>query len=187
AIDPDTSAPIMAQMYVDGSANALTWANQPRPDVAAAYPATGPDHGYTLTMAATPGLHTVCLYAINTGPGTSSPLGCRTVSVANSDPFGQIEAVTTGPHAVTATGWAIDPDTSAPIMAQMYVDGSANALTWANQPRPDVAAAYPATGPNHGYTLTMAATPGLHTVCLYAINTGPGTSSPLGCRTVSVP
>ncbi|MHB1472340.1 MAG: DUF1906 domain-containing protein, partial [Dermatophilaceae bacterium] len=186
AIDPDTSSPILVQMYVDGRANALTWADQPRPDVAAAYPAAGPNHGYTLTMAATPGPHSVCLYAINTGPGTSRPLGCRTVTAASSDPFGQIDAVTTGPSTVTAAGWAIDPDTSAPTLVQMYVDGRANALTWADQPRPDVAAAYPATGPNHGYTLTMATTPGPHSVCLYAINTGPGTSRPLGCRTVSV-
>jgi hypothetical protein len=57
----------------------------------------------------------------------------------------------------------------------MYIDGRANSLTWADQPRADVGAAYPAAGPNHGYTLTMQTTPGPHAVCLYAINTGPGT------------
>ena len=186
AIDPDTNSAIMVQMYLDGGASALTWASQPRPDVGAAYPASGPDHGYTLTMAAAPGPHTVCLYAINTGPGTSRPLGCRTVTAVSSDPFGQIDAVSAGPGKVTANGWAIDPDTNSAIMVQMYLDGGANALTWASQPRPDVGAAYPASGPDHGYTLTMAAAPGPHTVCLYAINTGPGTSSRLGCRAVNV-
>jgi hypothetical protein len=137
-------------------------------------------------MQTTPGPHTVCLYAINTGPGTSSLLGCRTATAASSDPFGQIEAVTNGSSQVTASGWAIDPDTSSPIIVQMYIDGRANALTWANQPRPDVGTAYPAAGPNHGYTLTMQTTPGPHIVCLYAINTGPGTSSPLGCRAINV-
>jgi hypothetical protein len=177
----------MVQMYVDGHANALTWANLARPDVGAAFPAAGPDHGFTLSMPAPAGRHTVCLYAINIGPGASSTLGCRVVTVPSSNPFGQIDTVTTRPGAVTGTGWAIDPDTSSPIMVQMYVDGHANALTWANLPRPDVGAAYPAAGPDHGYTLSMPAAAGRHTVCLYAINTGPGASSTLGCRALNVP
>ena len=185
AIDPDTNAPIMVQMYIDGRANALTWATGPRPDVGAALPAYGPNHGYTLTMATTPGTHTVCLYGINTGPGTSTQFGCRAVTVS-SNPFGAIDAITTGPSAVTARGWAIDPNTSAPIMVQMYIDARANALTWADLSRPDVGAAYTSYGPNHGYTLTMATTSGTHTVCLYGINSGPGASIVLGCRAVTV-
>jgi N-acetylmuramoyl-L-alanine amidase len=185
AVDPDTSAPIIVQMYMDGVANALTWANLTRPDVGAAFPSSGPNHGYTLTMRTTPGPHTVCLYGINTGLGTSSMLGCRTVTVAH-DPFGQIDAVSAGTSRVTASGWAIDPDTRAPIMVQMYLDDRANALTWASLTRPDVGGVYPAYGPNHGYTLTMQTTAGPHTACLYGINTGPGASSQLGCRAVTV-
>jgi hypothetical protein len=98
-----------------------------------------------------------------------------------------IDALTTSPGKVSAAGWAIDPDTSAPIIVQMYIDGRANALTWANLSRPDVGAAYPLYGPNHGYSLTMATTPGRHTVCLYGINTGPGASTQLGCRAVTAP
>ena len=187
AIDPDTSAPIIVQMYIDGRANALTWANLSRPDVGAAYPSYGPNHGYNLTMATTPGRHTVCLYGINSGPGASSGLGCRAVTVPSGNPFGMIDALTTSPGKVSAAGWAIDPDTSAPIIVQMYIDGRANALTWANLSRPDVGAAYPLYGPNHGYSLTMATTPGRHTVCLYGINTGPGASTQLGCRAVTAP
>ena len=108
-------------------------------------------------------------------------------AVTSNDPFGHVDSVTPGPSKVTATGWTIDPDSSAPILVQMYIDGRTNALTWANQARPDVAAVYPTAGPNHGFTLTMPATPGAHTVCLYAINTGPGISRPLGCRAVNVP
>lgn len=78
-------------------------------------------------------------------------------------------------------------DTSSPIIVQMYIDSRANALTWASRPRPDVGAAFPAAGPNHGYTLTMQTTPGRHTVCLFAINAGPGSSSRLGCRATNVP
>jgi len=104
------------------------------------------------------------------------------------NPFGQVDSVTTGPSTLTSAGWAIDPDSpAAPIMVQMYVDGRTNALAWAKLARPDVGAAFPTAGPSHGYTLTMPATPGAHTVCLYAINTGPGASTQLSCRAVNVP
>jgi hypothetical protein len=33
----------------------------------------------------------------------------------------------------------------------------------------------------------MAASPGTHTVCAYAINTGPGGNSTLGCQQVTIP
>jgi beta-lactamase class A len=188
AIDPDTKAAIIVQMYIDRRANALAWANRPRPDVGAAYPAYGPNHGYTMTMSTTPGPHTVCLFAINTGPGASKLLGCRAVTVPSpNDPIGSLDAVSAGTGRVTARGWAIDPNSRAAIIVQMYIDRRANALAWANRPRPDVGAAYPAYGPNHGYTMTMSTTPGPHTVCLFAINTGPGASKLLGCRAVAVP
>lgn len=187
ALDPDTSSPIIVQMYVDGVANAMVWANQPRPDVGAAFPAAGDNHGYSITMSASPGPHRVCLYAVNTGPGFSSGLGCTTVTALSSNPFGQLDAVTTGPSRVTASGWAIDPDTSNPLIVQMYVDGAANTMAWANQPRPDVGFYYPTAGPNHGYSLSMTTTPGRHTVCLIAVNAGPGSSTGLGCRVVDVP
>ena len=102
-------------------------------------------------------------------------------------PFGHVDSVSAGPSTITATGWAIDRDTTGPVMVQMYIDGRTNALTWANKPRPDIAAAYPTAGPNHGFTLTMTTTPGRHTVCLYAINTGPGTSKQLSCHITNVP
>ena len=69
----------------------------------------------------------------------------------------------------------------------MYVDGRANALTWANLSRPDVGVAYPAAGPNHGYSLTMATTRGVHKICLFGLNTGLGASRQIGCRVVTVP
>jgi hypothetical protein len=109
------------------------WVNLPRPDVGAVLPAAGPNHGYNnLMMATTPGLHTVRLYGINTGPGVSTKLGCRVVTVASSNPFGTIDAVATGPQTVTAAGWAIDPDTSAHIIVQTYIDGRVDTLTGAN-------------------------------------------------------
>ena len=183
---PDTSGPVIVQAYVDGVFNAMTWANQPRPDVGSVFPAYGPNHGFTLTLSATPGPHTVCGYAVNTGPGASIGLGCRTVTVPTRDPIGQFEAAIGGHGTITTKGWMIDPDTSGAIIVQMYVDGVFNAMAWANQPRSDVGSVFPTYGPNHGFSLTLSATPGPHTVCGYAVNTGPGTSTGIGCRTVFV-
>jgi len=182
AIDPDTTAPIAVHMYVDGDSQAFT-ADVSRPDVAAAF-GKGDRHGYRATMPATAGRHTVCLYALNSDPGPHTALGCRTVTVPDSPPMGFVDTVTTGAGTVTATGWALDPDTTAPIAVHMYVDGASAAFT-ADLSRPDVATAF-GKGDRHGYSATMPATRGTHTVCVYAISAGPGPNTGLGCRTVTV-
>jgi hypothetical protein len=50
------------------------------------------------------------------------------------------------------SGWAIDPDTAAPIDVHTYVDGAFAGATRADQPRPGVGNGYPGYGPNHGST-----------------------------------
>ena len=187
AIDPDTPDAIIVQMYVDGSANTMAWAGIERQDVGAAYPASGSNHGFSLSMAASAGTHGVCVYAINVSGGTSVRLGCSTVVVPSSDPFGSLETVEARDGGVEASGWAIDPDTPGAIIVQMYVDGSVNTMTWANLSRPDVGAVYPWAGADHGYSLELPVGPGAHTVCVYAINTGAGSSRLLGCRVLSGP
>jgi len=184
ALDPDTTAPIIVQMYVDWSANTMAWADLPRPDLDEEY-GLGPDHGFSLTMSVSPGTHTVCVYAINVGPGSTTSIGCRTVTVLGSNPVGNIDSVVVSDGVVTANGWALDADTTGPIIVQMYVDWSANTMAWADLPRPDVEAVF-GLGSNHGFTLSLPVDPGVHTVCVYAINTGPGTTTVLGCRTVVV-
>ncbi|MEC5156077.1 hypothetical protein RCH23_003485, partial [Cryobacterium sp. CAN_C3] len=52
-----------------------------RADIAAVYPAYGALHGLSEKVAAAPGAHNVCVYAINTGAGGHSLLGCRMVTV----------------------------------------------------------------------------------------------------------
>ena len=83
-------------------------------------------------------------------------------------------------------GWAIDPDTAAPITVHVYIDGAAVALT-ANASRPDVGQAFPLYGSNHGYSATLLTSGGSHTVCTYGINVGGGTNTQLGCRSVTLP
>ncbi len=187
AIDPDTDQPIQVHVYVDGAAVALT-AGDSRPDVGAAFPSAGPNHGFSSALiGADPGRHQVCAYAINVGPGYTNPLlGCRTVTVPNTSPVGNLEGVTGVKGGVSVAGWALDPDTTSPIQVHLYVDSAALALT-ADGSRPDVAAAFPGYGSPHGFTAMLGATPGSHRVCAYGINVGPGANSLLGCRTVVVP
>lgn len=184
AIDPDTSGAPLVQVSIDGVAATFTASNA-RPDVAAVFPGYGPRHGWTVQLVASPGPHTICAAAVNTGIGSNALLACRSVVVLQGPPFGSVDVAAAGIASVKVGGWVIDPDTSDPIDVHVYVDGAAMALT-ANESRPDVAAAFTGYGPSHGYSATFGASPGAHTVCVYGINVGAGANSLLGCRTVTV-
>jgi len=187
-IDPNTPAPIDVHVYVDGRFAGSGTANANRPDVGAAFPSYGPDHGFAVTVGATSGTHTVCVYAINVGPGEANPpLGCRQVSVANADPIGHLDTVTRNGNQFVAQGWAIDPNTADPIdVVVYYLGGSSPAATGtADLPRPDVAAVFPAYGPNHGFAIDVPAQPGGGVLCAFGLNVGPGDSNGfLGCLSV---
>lgn len=186
AADPETTAPIGVHVYVDGQIVAAPVADQSRPDVGAAFPLLGAAHGWSLALRLAPGTHTLCAYAINVGVGDNVTLGCRGIAVA-AVPGGDLNlAALVAPRTVRVVGWAIDPDTAAPIVVHVYVDGAIAGATTASTPRPDVAAAFAWYGPNHGYDLTVAVGPGSHRVCAYGINTAGGTSNPLlACRSVT--
>lgn len=189
AVDPDTSASIGVHVHVDGTQAAVLLASVSRPDVATAYPSAGPLHGFDLVLQAAPGTHQVCVWAINAGDGAVNPsLGCLPVAVPRTAPFGMLDAATSTGTGIRASGWAIDPDTSASIGVHLLVDGRQAAVFIARDSRPDVAAVYPGSGPLHGYAVTVPAGPGTHSVCAWAINAGAGTVNPLlGCRTVRIP
>ncbi len=171
-------------VYVDGKGTAVT-ANGSRPDVGAAYAGYGSAHGFSVSIPATPGSHEVCVYGINTGAGANSVIGCRTISVSTGSPIGTIDVIRGGPGWVSLGGWALDPDTGAPIPVHVYVDSKGTALT-ADGNRPDVGAFFQGWGNAHGYATTISAPPGTHNVCAYAINVGPGANNLIGCRTVTV-
>ncbi|MDQ2756212.1 MAG: glycoside hydrolase family 25 protein [Actinomycetota bacterium] len=189
AIDPDTANPSSVSVSVDGATPQTIAAGAARADIARAYPAYGANHGYAVTASAAPGPHSVCVTALNTGAGTAdTPLGCRTVVVPPSKPFGHLDAVAWNGSALVAAGWAIDPDTANPSSVSVSVDRAAPQTGTASTARADVARAYPAYGANHGYAVTAPAARGRHSVCVTALNTGAGTAdTPLGCRIVSVP
>lgn len=187
-LDPDTMAPLTVEMSVDGLTQTFV-ADGRRPDVGAIF-GRGDNHGYTLTMNAAAGSRAVCLRARDANVPAYLDLGCRTVTVvvpaANRAPTGFLDSVVVNAdRTITAAGWALDPDTNAPIPVHMYVDSASKAFV-ADGSRPDVGAIF-GKGDNHGYTTTMPATAGAHGVCVWAINPTPGDNTLLGCRTVTVP
>ena len=181
AIDPDTSAPIDVHVYVDGSGIPLT-ADDDRPDLAGPFPGYGTAHGYRTTVRATPGPHTVCAYAINARAGDNQQIGCRSVTVP-ANPFGAVDVVRAGADGIRVSGWAIDPNTSAPIEVHVYV-GTSGTPVLADRARPDLAAVYPDAGSKHGFDTVVKGSAG-QTVCVYGINAGPGANATLACRTAS--
>jgi hypothetical protein len=183
AIDPDTPKPIDVHVYVNGNwAGALT-ATGGRADVGRAYPGYGDNHGYSLTVPASGGPNTVCVYGINVGAGGANPLlACKTVQVPGGPPMGVLESVTKKDGTLTVTGWSIDPDTAASIPVHVYVNDGWGTSATASVVRTDVGKTYPGYGDKHGFQITLPAQPGTNKVCVFGINTGYGDVNPsLGC------
>lgn len=189
-IDPDTADPLSVHVYVDGVGAAITTANLSRPDVGAAYPSAGPNHGFSVDVDASPGTHAVCVYSINVGAGIrNTTLGCQNITVLNASPSGAVSGVTPIPGAgVQVTGWAADPETSAPIEVRVYVDGGTFlGAAMASATSPLVSSDLASTvGTTHGFSVTLPAPSGAHTFCAYAINTGRGDSTMIGCGSANL-
>ncbi len=180
-------------VYVDGRGYSLGRAADSRPDVARAFSSLRPGaaHGFraTLPISASPGNHTVCVYAINYGPySPNTKLGCRTFAVAAApqrSPVGTLDPLRfSSDGAPVVRGWATDADDlTQKLRVHVYVDGrGAAALSTGTEDRPDVRAATGA--PDAGFRVTLPVQgPGKHTVCAYGINIGAtGTNTLLGCR-----
>ncbi|HVQ89521.1 MAG TPA: S8 family serine peptidase [Mycobacteriales bacterium] len=191
ALDPDTTGPIDVHVYVDGGFAGALRADRDRPDIAAAYPRYGAAHGFDTMITPGVGSHEVCVYAINVELYPENPqLGCRTVNISDL-PFGWVDSIGAVPTGTQVTGWAIDPDSTAPIDVHIYIDGQFSAVFTANEPRPDVGATNPGYGDAHGFgriPVSVTLSRGVpHTICVYGINVGPGgTNSLIGCRTITV-
>ncbi len=192
AIDADTVNPVEIAVYVDGAFQSAVAGDLSRPDVGTAFP-YGDAHGFEVTV---PGLkagpHQLCAFAVNVPAtaGSNSLLGCRTAAVSlGPSPIGALDAVSGTSGSLHLLGWAADPDTSAPIVVHVYVDGSFVKAAPADGQRPDVAAALPALGAQHGYDVAVAMPSiGTHDICVYGINAAgtPGDNDLLACRKVSI-
>jgi predicted dienelactone hydrolase len=190
-LDPDTAEPITIHVYLDDAFMGAFPASAARPDVGGAYPDLGPDHGFAVTLPRQlTGEHRVCVFGLNVGNGDADvQFGCQVVSVV-TNPIGSLDRVTVDPllH-TTAHGWALDPDTTAPITVHTYVDGQRVAVSTADATRPDVGAAFAGLGPTHGFAISLPTLAhGAHVVCSYGINVGSGTANALlgSCSSVFV-
>ncbi|MGY1807090.1 LGFP repeat-containing protein [Blastococcus sp. SYSU D00669] len=189
AVDPDQpSAAVAVHAYVDGRFGAVLTADGSRPDVGAAFAGAGPAHGFSHSVSLAPGVHSVCLYAIDVDASwRNTPLGCRSVAVALAVPVANWEVLSASGATITVAGWAFDPDdTTASVPVHVYVDGAGAALR-ADATRPDVGAAFGGIGDAHGFSYSAQLAPGAHTVCVYAIDVhDPSRNTALGCRTIAV-
>ncbi|GEA88657.1 hypothetical protein [Cellulomonas cellasea] len=104
----------------------------------------------------------------------------------NRVPFGNFELISSTFDSISVRGWAMDPDTSAPVDIHLYVNGAWGGSIRADVARADIAAAYPGNGTQHGFAFRFPAAAGTSSVCAYAIDTAGGANTPLGCRSVNV-
>lgn len=192
AIDPDTASPIAVRVTANGVVKFEGPANLSRPDVGASYPSAGPLHGFDGFAAGSPGqTYSVCVSALDSNLGANTALGCRDVIVPSGSPVGLLNPVTTAPGTATSigsvsvSGWVLDPDVTAPIAVQVHVDGLIAGII-ADRDSSAAAASHPAYGLKHGFSATVQAPAGSRKVCVYGINTGLGSNTLLGCKTVTV-
>lgn len=109
---------------------------------------------------------------------------------ARLSPLGTLEkAIVSANGTLQLIGWAIEPENDGAVALTMTIDGgSPVSIGSAATTRTDVAARYPGRGSGHGYDVSgIVLTPGSHTVCVTATNSGLGTDTRLGCRAVWTP
>jgi len=103
----------------------------------------------------------------------------------SNSPSGYVDVVTGGADSVRVQGWTSDWNTLNPIDVVVMINGVwAPGVFTANLPRTDVAARY-GRGANFGYDVTLPAAAGALSVCVVALNVGPGQNTILGCGTTT--
>ncbi len=107
------------------------------------------------------------------------------------DPFGSLDLVDVRrdevgrPTTVRLTGWALDGDTTDPLLIVVNVDGLPVSVLRADARREDLAAMLPYWGSERGFDNEVALDPDAGVVCLDALGVGPGApAASLGCRVV---
>jgi hypothetical protein len=138
-----------------------------------------------LTIRVPAGTSTVCLHALNSGPGQETRIGCASFGVSLS-PIGRLDSVTVQGNRALVTGWTFDfSDTGR--ATGFVIDDNGKHVAWGPTPvaRTDVNSTWSITG-THGFSNSIALSPGANRICAYGVNTGTGGgNSLLGCRTVS--
>lgn len=109
---------------------------------------------------------------------------------AAGDPIGSFDGIRMSPGGISVTGWALDPDSTAPLDIHVYIDGGSLVTGTADETRPDIGAIFPAAGEEHGFDIylkTGSKTSG--NVCAYALNKSDtaGSNVLIGCKDLVLP
>jgi len=96
--------------------------------------------------------------------------------------YGSYDGVSGGYQGISVSGWAMNPNSTAPAYVWVNVNGQGGPFL-ANTSRAWFNSLYPGYGPNHGFDGTIAKPPGTYEVCVY--NSTMNTL--LGCKQVTVP
>ncbi|MGY3262596.1 hypothetical protein [Frigoribacterium sp. 2355] len=104
-------------------------------------------------------------------------------TTGGGSPYGYVDTAAAGFRQVTVSGWAVDPDSAAPIRVDFYVDGRGAASTVAGNDYPSLAGVLGKGNTAHGFSANITGmSAGRHSVCSYAINVGTGVNTLLDCR-----
>jgi hypothetical protein len=162
-------------------------ADLPRPDVQLAYPTFGPNTGIDVTVNAPPGKHLVCLWAVDRRNGRQSLLGMREVEIGG--PIGTVEQIAAEPGRIVAQGWALSgPRKLGAAAIRIFLDtGFVAELPSTDVSRPDVVSGYPGAFAASGYSVPVAASPGKHLICVWAVDPTTRADRLLDAREVVVP
>ncbi|MDX6267254.1 MAG: hypothetical protein QOD70_1994, partial [Frankiales bacterium] len=192
AVDADTSDPLSVRLSIDGVFSDPVTADVSRTDVGTAYPASGPDHGFSFSPTVPAGLHRFCVTATNGAgtPGKDAQLGCPLLQVSPA-PVGALETVQQVLGTVHVSGWALDPDSTSPVSVQVRVDGGSPRALTASGTHASLPAAWTGYGSSRGFATDLTLANGSHTVCASAVDTPvsgapQGAPSALGCQTLTV-
>ncbi len=120
--------------------------------------------------------------------GAAALSGCLApdaVDPTGTAPFGRLEAVFADGDGIRVQGWAIDPDTTAPVVVTMSSEQRTRTFS-ADLERPDLAGL--GRGTAHGFdTRYPGLAPGPRQICVWVENVGAGRQDRLlGCTTVQV-
>jgi hypothetical protein len=148
----------------------------------------GATPGFVVAVPVTSGKHTLCMVARNIGHGISRPIGCLALplgskptasQLAAHSPVGAITAYSASASSVRFTGWTTDPDwRGGHLRVVLYIDGSpATTRYTVVHPAPLPAGA----GSSSLFDITVAVSSGAHIGCIWAVNSGWGANTYLGC------
>lgn len=119
--------------------------------------------------------------ATTPGPAPGPPPPAAAPADPSSHPVGWFRMKRLERNRVRVTGWAVDPDTRAPIRVRVTTR-TASRTQLASRTRRDVTQVYPTLGPDHGFAMTIRARGGAR-VCVDAFDAA-GARTRIGCRRV---